>query len=183
MDLARTMACLDCTSMMAEETDPLELCQKITSYLQQAMLFRRTVIILNEKTTNRPLVFAFCTDGHSTAQLDQEITRLNRHASGGILRAVLQSGRELVVQSDEEDAGAPTGHTFAEACFPILDNGHCIGVLGVEHATKTSFSHDDLMLLKIVTAGLTRPLRCAYNSGMTGLSGSSANEPVPIVIH
>lgn len=171
------MACLDCTQMISDISDPYELCQSIVAYLHQTLFFERTSVIVIDKATRAPLVFAHSSDSYAAETLHNEVMRINqiiRPPANGVVHKVLQTGRERLVQNISEcpDYLTVASNIEAEACFPIMNRERCIGVLNVEHTVKNAFSHDDLMLLKIVSVGLSSALKRAHKNGARGLSDS-----------
>ncbi len=181
LDLARTMACLDCTQMIADINDPLELCQSVISYLRKTLLYERTSVVLVQKSTDIPLVFAHSSDGYVTESQHLEVARVNRiirPPAKGVIYSVLQSGRERLVQDIDKcpDYLHVADNIMAEACFPIIDRQRCIGVMNVEHSVRDGFSHDDLIMLKIVSVGLSPALRRAHRSGARGLTDKFPSE-------
>lgn len=181
MDLARTMACLDCTQMIADINDPLELCQSVISYVCRTLYFDRASVVLVEKSTGIPYVFSHSSDIYLTDSQSREVARVNRiihPPAKGVIYSVLQTSRERVVQDINRcpDYLHVADDIVSEACYPIVDKQRCIGVLNVEHTVRNGFSHDDLILLKIISVGLSPSLRRAHRNGARGLTDKFSSE-------
>jgi len=163
--------------MIADINDPQELCQKVIAYLRQTLFFERTSVILIDRASGVPMVFAHSSDAYVTGTLHSEVMRINkilRPPAKGIVHGVLETGREHFVQdiADSPNYLRSADNIVSEVCFPIMNRKRCIGVLNVEHSVRDAFSHGDLILLKIIAVGLSSALRRAHKSGARGLSDS-----------
>lgn len=159
MNLIATSACIECATAVAEIGDPRKLSQHVIAYLRSNLLYHRGAIVVKRKSDARPLIFAHCPGDMTARDQAREIDRLNRliaHRAEGVVRGVLESGREIIVGDVTRHKGyiAADDAMRSEACFPLIVRNRCIGVLNFESPIPNFFDGDDAVLLKLLSTQL-----------------------------
>ena len=163
MELNKAVALGHLSEVMMTTSDPARLCYKVIDHLHSHLGYRRCAFLLRRRGENRLQVYHRCPGTMTEAEQFNETKRVNRllqGASGGVLDHVVGARRGMIVNDVAEYHGYVRSDAAmrSEACFPLMADGECLGVLDAESETAFKFGWDDHIVLTAIAAQMGQVL-------------------------
>lgn len=161
MRAATSHALRKCSDLVTRMNDPYDLSVAVIDILGEQLDYRRSAVLLKQGGVDHLSVFSHCRRGFAVHELLEEIGHVNcvlRGLSHGVVMKTLQTGQPTVVNDvrTAQNYVPVDERVRAEACFPMIANGDCIGVLNVESFQTDIFESDDILMMQAVTAQLSQ---------------------------
>ncbi|WP_164932900.1 GAF domain-containing protein [Tropicibacter alexandrii] len=174
MELNKAVALGHLSEVMMTTSDPVRLCHTVIDHLYNHLGYRRCAFLLRRDGASPLQVYHRCPGTMTPDQQLLEARRVNRllqSAKGGVLDHVTASRRGIVVNDVDAYPGYVRSDSSmrSEACFPLMADGDCIGVLDVESEMPYKFEWDDHIMLTAIAGQMGQVLARRWCEVETGL--------------
>ena len=168
MELSKAVSLAHLSEVTMTTSDPARLCRFVLDHLHLRLGYRRCAFLLVRPGASRLQVYHRCPGTLTLDEQLREVKRVNglwQQARGGVIDHVMRAGRGMEVN----DVGTFPGYVRsdsamrAEACFPLMADGACLGVLDAESETAYKFDWEDHVVLTALAGQMGQVLARRWN--------------------